>query len=57
MSVRQGQQSPWRYQVHLATQIPVVRRARRAYDTGKRWYQDRRRGEAPMPLLGRSLPG
>lgn len=57
MSVRQGHQSPWRYQVHLATQISAVRRARRAYDTGRRWYRDRRRGEAPLPLLGRSLPG
>ncbi|MER5548110.1 FAD-dependent monooxygenase [Streptomyces sp. NPDC001130] len=57
MSVRTGQQSPWKYQVHLATQIDVVRRARRAYDTGRRWYRDRRRGEAPLPLLGRSLPG
>jgi anthraniloyl-CoA monooxygenase len=57
MSVRQGHQTPWRYQVHLATQIAAVRRARRAYDTGKRWYRDRRRGEAPLPLLGRSLPG
>lgn len=57
MSVRTGQQSPWKYQVHLATQIDAVRRARRAYDTGRRWYRDRRRGEAPLPLLGRSLPG
>ncbi|GGU74150.1 FAD-binding monooxygenase [Streptomyces filipinensis] len=57
MSVRQGRQHPWRYQVHLATQIAAARRARRAYDTGKRWYRDRRRGEAPLPLLGRSLPG
>ncbi|AOR34169.1 FAD-binding monooxygenase [Streptomyces fodineus] len=57
MSVRQGRQSPWKYQVHLATQLAAVRRARRAYDSGKRWYHDRRRGEAPLPLLGRSLPG
>ncbi|MGW7527037.1 FAD-dependent monooxygenase [Streptomyces sp. NPDC054783] len=56
MAVRQGNQTPWRYQVHLATQISAVRRARRAYDTGKRWYRDRRRGEAPLPVLGRSLP-
>ncbi|MER6028294.1 FAD-dependent monooxygenase [Streptomyces sp. NPDC001851] len=56
MAVRQGRQRPWRYQVHLATQIAAVRRTRRAYDTGKRWYRDRRRGEAPLPLLGRSLP-
>lgn len=57
MAVRQGDQTPWRYQVHLATQISAVRRARRAYDSGKRWYRDRMMGEAPMPLLGRSLPG
>ncbi|MEV6111166.1 FAD-dependent monooxygenase [Streptomyces sp. NPDC052109] len=57
MSVRQGHQSPWKYQVHLATQIPTVRRARRAYETGRRWYRDRRRGEAPLPMLGRSVPG
>ncbi|GHD99202.1 FAD-binding monooxygenase [Streptomyces alanosinicus] len=57
MSVRTGRQSPWKYQAHLATQIAAIRSARRAYDTGRRWYRDRRRGEAPLPLLGRSLPG
>ncbi|MGW3203292.1 FAD-dependent monooxygenase [Streptomyces sp. NPDC001135] len=57
MSVRQGRQNPWRYQAHLATQIAAVRQARRSYDTGKRWYRARRRGEAALPLLGRSLPG
>lgn len=58
MSVRTGRQSPWRYQVHLANQIPALRGARRAYESGRRWYRDRRRGEAPLPLLGRSLrPG
>ncbi|MGV4981951.1 FAD-dependent monooxygenase [Streptomyces sp. NRAIS4] len=57
MSVRQGHQSPWKYQVHLANQLAAVRRARRAYDSGRRWYRDRRRGEAPLPVLGRSLPG
>jgi 2-polyprenyl-6-methoxyphenol hydroxylase-like FAD-dependent oxidoreductase len=54
MAVRQGNQTPWRYQVHLATQIAAIRRARRAYDSGRRWYLTRRRGEAPLPALGRS---
>ncbi|MGW5649764.1 FAD-dependent monooxygenase [Streptomyces humi] len=54
MAVRQGNQPPWRYQTHLATQLSPVRRVRRAYDTGRRWYRNRRRGEAPLPLLGRS---
>ncbi|MEU9155581.1 FAD-dependent monooxygenase [Streptomyces sp. NPDC048417] len=57
MAVRQGRQSPWHYQTHLAMQLKPVRQARRAYDTGRRWYQDRKRGEAPLPLLGRSLRG
>ncbi|WP_218639353.1 FAD-dependent monooxygenase [Streptomyces sp. IMTB 2501] len=56
MSVRTGRQRAWKYQVHLATQLAAVRGARRAYDTGKRWYHDRRRGEAALPILGRSLP-
>ncbi|MFG3287715.1 FAD-dependent monooxygenase [Streptomyces sp. NPDC048179] len=54
MAVRQGHQPPWRYQTHLATQLKPVRRARRAYDTGTRWYQDRKRGAAPLPLLTHS---
>ncbi|MER7836573.1 FAD-dependent monooxygenase [Streptomyces sp. NPDC096040] len=57
MAVRQGRQAPWRYQAHLAAQLAPVRHARRAYDTGKRWYRDRKRGEAPLPLLGRSVRG
>ncbi|OIJ90582.1 FAD-dependent monooxygenase [Streptomyces monashensis] len=56
MAVRTGRQSPWRYQAHLANQIPALRKARLAYDTGRRWYRDRRRGGTPLPLLGRSLP-
>lgn len=54
MAVRQGNQTPWRYQVHLATQIAAIRRARRAYDTGRRWYLTCRRGETPLPALGGS---
>ncbi|MBX7546696.1 FAD-dependent monooxygenase [Streptomyces sp. NPDC004232] len=56
MAVRTGRQSPWRYQAHLANQIPALRKARLAYDTGRRWYRDRRRGQTPLPLLGRSVP-
>jgi 2-polyprenyl-6-methoxyphenol hydroxylase-like FAD-dependent oxidoreductase len=41
MSMRQGARPPWHQQIHRATQIPVVRRARRAYDTGRRWYFNR----------------
>jgi anthraniloyl-CoA monooxygenase len=44
MSVRHGDQPPWHYQVHRATQLPAVRRTRRAFDSGKRWYLARRRG-------------
>ncbi|MFB7504220.1 FAD-dependent monooxygenase [Streptomyces broussonetiae] len=57
MAVRTGRQPPWRYQVHLANQVPALRQARRAFDMGRRWYEDRKRGGAPLPLLGRSLPG
>ncbi|HEY2762543.1 MAG TPA: FAD-dependent monooxygenase [Pseudonocardiaceae bacterium] len=46
MAGRNGAQPPWRYQMHLATQIPVLRRAQRAYHTAQRWYLARRRGEA-----------
>ncbi|MBG0857610.1 FAD-dependent monooxygenase [Streptomyces spinoverrucosus] len=45
MSVRRGNQTPWRYQLHLATQAAAVRSVRRAYDSGRRWYRARRRGE------------
>jgi anthraniloyl-CoA monooxygenase len=48
MSVRHGYQSPWRYQLHLATQAPALRRARRAINSGRRWYRARRRGEATV---------
>jgi 2-polyprenyl-6-methoxyphenol hydroxylase-like FAD-dependent oxidoreductase len=56
MAVRTGRQSPWRYQAHLANQIPALRKARLAYDTGRRWYRDHRRGGTPLPLLGRTVP-
>jgi 2-polyprenyl-6-methoxyphenol hydroxylase-like FAD-dependent oxidoreductase len=56
MSVRQGDQTPWRYQLHLATQIAAVRRVRRAYDSGRRWYLARRRGESALAVLEVSRP-
>lgn len=45
MSTRHGAQPPWQYQMHLATQIPALRAALRAYHNGRRWYLARRRGE------------
>jgi 2-polyprenyl-6-methoxyphenol hydroxylase-like FAD-dependent oxidoreductase len=45
MSGRHGAQPPWRYQMHLTTQIPAVRTAMRGFDTARRWYLARRRGE------------
>ena len=51
MSARHGAQPPWRYQMHLATQIPAVRTAMRGVDTARRWYLARRRGE-PSAALG-----
>jgi anthraniloyl-CoA monooxygenase len=51
MSSRQGEQPPWRYQKHLATQITVARAARRHYDTAQRWYRAGKRGEAPLVHL------
>lgn len=41
MSMRQGARPQWHQQLHRATQIPAVRRARRTYDTGRRWYFNR----------------
>jgi 2-polyprenyl-6-methoxyphenol hydroxylase-like FAD-dependent oxidoreductase len=46
MASRQGQQPPWRYQMHLATQVPALRGALRGLNSGKRWYLARRRGES-----------
>jgi anthraniloyl-CoA monooxygenase len=47
MACRQGGQPPWRYQMHLATQIPAVRAALHGANSARRWYLARRRGEAP----------
>jgi anthraniloyl-CoA monooxygenase len=55
MAARQGPQPPWRYQLHLATQVPAVRIALRGFNTVRRHYLARRRGEsttAPM-IAGR----
>jgi 2-polyprenyl-6-methoxyphenol hydroxylase-like FAD-dependent oxidoreductase len=52
MAARHGAQPPWRYQMHLATQIPTVRTALRGFNTGRRWYFARRRGEsAAFPMM------
>jgi anthraniloyl-CoA monooxygenase len=59
MSNRQGEQPPWRYQKHLATQITVARAARRHYDTAQRWYRASKRGETPLvhhPSLATDRP-
>ena len=52
MAGRQGAQPPWRYQMHLATQIPAVRAALRGINSGRRWYLARRRGETPALPVG-----
>jgi anthraniloyl-CoA monooxygenase len=54
MAGREGAHPPWRYQMHLATQIPAVRAALRGVDSARRWYLARRRGEAPaLPARSR----
>ena len=52
MAGRQGAQPPWRYQMHLATQIPAVRATLRGANSARRWYLARRRGEAPALPVG-----
>ena len=51
MSTRHGPQPPWHYQMHLATQIPAIRRARRTFHTARRYYRARRRGEPTTSLI------
>jgi 2-polyprenyl-6-methoxyphenol hydroxylase-like FAD-dependent oxidoreductase len=46
MAGRQGAQPPWRYQMHLATQLPTVRTALRGFHTARRHYLALRRGES-----------
>jgi anthraniloyl-CoA monooxygenase len=53
MSGRQGGQPPWRYQMHLATQVPALRTALRGSHTARRWYLAHRRGEPTAPRRSR----
>jgi 2-polyprenyl-6-methoxyphenol hydroxylase-like FAD-dependent oxidoreductase len=54
MAARQGPQPPWRYQSHLATQVPAVRVVQRGFNTVRRHYLARRRGESTTaPTIGR----
>ncbi|MER7452653.1 FAD-dependent monooxygenase [Nocardia beijingensis] len=50
MATRHGLQMPWRYQLHLLTQVPAVRGIRRGIDSGQRWWRAARRGELAMTL-------
>ncbi|MGH3440097.1 MAG: FAD-dependent monooxygenase [Pseudonocardiaceae bacterium] len=50
MSGRQGAQPPWRYQMHLATQVPALRIAQREFHSIRRRYLARRRGEPATAL-------
>lgn len=50
MAGRQGAQPPWRYQMHLATQVPALRKALRGFDTARRRYLALRRGEPTAAL-------
>ncbi|MFE4425020.1 FAD-dependent monooxygenase [Streptomyces sp. NPDC056817] len=50
MSVRQGAQAPWHYQLHRATQVPVLRRVRREAGRGLRRYLALRRGETALGM-------
>ncbi|MGH3479571.1 MAG: FAD-dependent monooxygenase [Pseudonocardiaceae bacterium] len=46
LSGREGPQQPWRYQMHLATQVPALRTAQRVFHSVGRRYLARRRGES-----------
>lgn len=48
MAARHGPQVPWRYQLHLLTQVSAVRKVRRTVDSGQRWWRAARRGELAM---------
>jgi anthraniloyl-CoA monooxygenase len=54
MSNRHGALRPWKYQLHLATQVMPFRMARRWYNSARRFYRARRRGE-PMALQASRL--
>ncbi|GAA4847096.1 FAD-dependent monooxygenase [Saccharopolyspora rosea] len=45
MAARHGLQPPWQYQRHRLHQIPLMRKAARATNTGRRWLLALRRGE------------
>ncbi|HEY6797867.1 MAG TPA: FAD-dependent monooxygenase [Kineosporiaceae bacterium] len=47
-STRRGNQQPWRYQKHLASQIPALRAVQRRFNSGRRWYLAVRRGESAL---------
>jgi 2-polyprenyl-6-methoxyphenol hydroxylase-like FAD-dependent oxidoreductase len=61
MSGRQGTHRAWRYQIHRATQVFPVRKARRTVHSGRRVYRALRRGESfstALPVrLARRGPG
>jgi 2-polyprenyl-6-methoxyphenol hydroxylase-like FAD-dependent oxidoreductase len=40
---RRGDQAPWRYQAHLATQVEPLRQARRGITTARRIVRERKR--------------
>ncbi|WP_190813155.1 FAD-dependent monooxygenase [Saccharopolyspora pogona] len=46
MSARNSLQPPWRYQQHVLTQNPAVRKALRLVNNALRWAQARKRGES-----------
>jgi 2-polyprenyl-6-methoxyphenol hydroxylase-like FAD-dependent oxidoreductase len=51
MASRQGEEPFWRYQQHLANQIPPVRAGRRHYHSAQRLYLAARRGQLPLVPL------
>jgi 2-polyprenyl-6-methoxyphenol hydroxylase-like FAD-dependent oxidoreductase len=57
MSGRHGAQPPWRYQMHLATQVPVLRAAQRGFHSLRRRYLARRRGEPTTAPVTRPRSG
>ncbi len=54
MAARHGTQPPWRYQLHLATQVPALRTALRGFHSARRWYLARRRGESTTAQSARA---
>jgi 2-polyprenyl-6-methoxyphenol hydroxylase-like FAD-dependent oxidoreductase len=56
MAARQGPLPPWRHQVHNAEQLAPVRTVHRWYETGRRFYLARKRGEPLRSPAPRSAP-